>query len=252
MPEKQRRQTPRNVKLKPKENRLLALKSNGETKGPWKPQQTLRVHLGHVLDGGGNAEVVALGVLELAADALDLVLAGAGPKRGGERAQRARICLKRKKSTRNPNEAAVSRQTNPVQQRHSVERLECNPPHRDRDAAVEGAGEREPRRVSTRIRLAAAAAIGAGLGLSVVGGVGSGAERNRGRETAAFSRGDGARTGRTANVASFSLTCGGHMCGPSTLGWLPACIWRQRSSWAGGPLSGDTREARWHGHETQV
>ena len=174
MPEKQRRQPPRNVKLKPKENRPLALKSNGETKGPLKPQQTLRVHLGHVLDGGGNAEVVALGVLELAADALDLVLAGAGPKRGGERAQRARICLKRKKSTRNPNEAAVSRQTNPVQQRHSVERLECNPPHRDRDAAVEGAGEREPRRVSTRIRLAAAAAIGAGLGLSVVGGVGSG------------------------------------------------------------------------------
>jgi len=46
--------------------------------------------------------------------------------------------------------------------------------HRDRDAAVEGAGEREPRRVSTRIRLAAAAAIRAGLGLSVVGGVGSG------------------------------------------------------------------------------
>jgi len=236
MPEKQRRQPPRNVKLKPKENRLLALKSNGETKGPWKPQQTLRVHLGHVLDGGGDAEVVALGVLELAADALDLVLAGAGPKRGGERAQRARICLKRKKSTRNPNEAAVSRQTNPVQQRHSVERLECNPPHRDRDAAVEGAGEREPRRVSTRIRLAAAAAIRAGLGLSVVGGVGSGAERSRGREMAAFSRGDGARTGRTANVASFSLMCGGHMCAPSTLGWLPACIWRQRSSWAGGPL----------------
>jgi len=248
MPEKQRRQPPRNVKLKPKENRPLALKSNGETKGPWKPQQTLRVHLGHVLDGGGNAEVVALGVLELAADALDLVLAGARPKL----AQRARICLKKKKSTCNPNEAAVSRQTNPVQQRHSVERLECNPPRRDRDAAVEGAGEREPRRVSTRSRLAAAAAIGAGLGLSVVGGVGSGAERNRGRETAVFSRGDGARTGRTANVASFSLTCGGHMCAPSTLGWLPACIWRQRSSWAGGPLSGDTREARWHGHETQV
>ena len=98
MPEKQRRQPPRNVKLKPKENRLLALKSNGETKGPWKPQQTLRVHLGHVLDGGGDAEVVALGVLELAADALDLVLAGAGPKRGGERAQRARICLKKKKA----------------------------------------------------------------------------------------------------------------------------------------------------------
>jgi len=97
MPEKQRRQPPRNVKLKPKENRLLALKSNGETKGPWKPQQTLRVHLGHVLDGGGNAEVVALGVLELAADALDLVLAGAGLQRGGERAQRARICLKKKR-----------------------------------------------------------------------------------------------------------------------------------------------------------
>jgi len=184
MPEKQRRQPPRNVKLKPKENRLLALKSNGETKGPWKPQQTLRVHLGHVLDGGGNAEVVALGVLELAADALDLVLAGAGPKRGGERAQRARICLKRKKSTRNPNEAAVSRQTNPVQQRHSVERLECNRPRGDRGAAVESAGEREPRRLSTRSRLAATAAIGAGLGLSLVAGVG----RGRGAEPGA---GDG-------------------------------------------------------------
>ena len=182
MPEKQRRQPPRNVKLKPKENRPLALKSNGETKGPWKPEQILRVHLGHVLDGGGNAEVVALGVLELAADALDLVLAGARPKL----AQRARICLKKKKSTCNPNEAAVSRQTNPVQQRHSVERLECNPPHRDRDAAVEGAGEREPRRVSTRIRLAAAAAIGAGLGLSLVAGVGRG--RGRGAEPGA---GDG-------------------------------------------------------------
>lgn len=46
----------------------------------------LRVHLGHVLHGGGDAEVVALGVLELAADALDLVLVGAGPQRGGERA----------------------------------------------------------------------------------------------------------------------------------------------------------------------
>lgn len=32
----------------------------------------LRVHLGHVLDGDGDAEVVPLGVLELAADALDL------------------------------------------------------------------------------------------------------------------------------------------------------------------------------------
>jgi len=62
------------------------------------PDRTLRVHLGHVLDGGGDAEVVALGVLELAANALDLVLAGAGPKRGGERAQRARICLKKKKA----------------------------------------------------------------------------------------------------------------------------------------------------------
>ena len=47
----------------------------------------LRVHLGHVLDGGRDAEVVALGVLELAADALDLVLAGARPQRRGERAQ---------------------------------------------------------------------------------------------------------------------------------------------------------------------
>lgn len=51
----------------------------------------LRIHLGHVLDGGGNAEVVALGVIELAADALDLVLAGAGPQRGGERAERAQV-----------------------------------------------------------------------------------------------------------------------------------------------------------------
>jgi hypothetical protein len=49
----------------------------------------LRVHLGHVLEGGGDAEVAALGFLELAADALDLVVAGAGPQRGGERAQRA-------------------------------------------------------------------------------------------------------------------------------------------------------------------
>lgn len=47
----------------------------------------LRVHLGHVLDGVRDAEVVALGVLELAADALDLVLAGARPQRRGERAQ---------------------------------------------------------------------------------------------------------------------------------------------------------------------
>jgi len=54
---------------------------------------TLRVHLGHVLDGGGDAEVVALGVLELAADALDLVLAGARPQRGGERAERAQACM---------------------------------------------------------------------------------------------------------------------------------------------------------------
>ena len=111
MPEKQRRQPPRNVKLKPKENRLLALKSNGETKGPWKPQQTLRVHLGHVLDGGGNAEVVALGVLELAADALDLVLAGAGLQRGGERAQRARICLK-KKTKHAPSKRSSGQQAN--------------------------------------------------------------------------------------------------------------------------------------------
>jgi hypothetical protein len=57
---------------------------------------TLRIHLGHVLDGGGNAEVVALGVIELAADALDLVLAGAGPQRGGERAERAQVCREKR------------------------------------------------------------------------------------------------------------------------------------------------------------
>jgi len=75
------------------------------------PDRTLRVHLGHVLDGGGDAEVVALGVLELAADALDLVLAGAGPQRGGQRAQRARICLK-KKTKHAPSKRSSGQQAN--------------------------------------------------------------------------------------------------------------------------------------------
>lgn len=84
---------------------------------------TLRVHLGHVLDGGGDAEVVALGVLELAADALDLVLAGAGPQRGGERAERAQAC---REKPHPQSQERRSQQSTPPPQRHSVERLECN------------------------------------------------------------------------------------------------------------------------------
>jgi len=70
----------------------------------------LRVHLGHVLDGGGDAEVVALGVLELAADALDLVLAGARPQRGGERAERAQASRgpQRRRGERRRHEETVA------------------------------------------------------------------------------------------------------------------------------------------------
>jgi len=100
---------------------------------------TLRVHLGHVLDGGGDAEVVALGVLELAADALDLVLAGAGPQRGGERAERAQACREKTtppksretQSAVNPTPAAAFRRTARVQQ-----------PREDRSAVAESAGDR--------------------------------------------------------------------------------------------------------------
>ena len=95
----------------------------------------MRVHLGHVLDGGGDAEVVALGVLELAADALDLVL---GPQRGGERAQACREKTTPPKSREtqsavNPTPAVAFRRTARVQQ-----------PREDRSAVAESAGDRRP------------------------------------------------------------------------------------------------------------